>query len=133
MTSTAISHRTHSSRRSLQGDLVFWSVAGAVVAALSRPLADSWGLPRAVLLDTGLAFAILGPLLLLRVNRMRPTRALFAGFVVTNFALAPLAWAAAAFGWLPLSSAGNMALADAGVVMLALGVWQFTEMRHSHR
>jgi hypothetical protein len=51
--------------------------------------------------------------------------------VVTNFALAPLAWAAAAFGWLPLSSAGNMALADAGVVMLVLGVWQFTAMRHS--
>jgi hypothetical protein len=131
MTSTAISHRTHSSRRSLQGDLVFWSIAGAAVAALSRPLSESWGLPRAVLLDVGIAFAIFGPLMLLGVNRMRPTRALFAGFVVTNFALAPLAWAAAAFGWLPLSSAGNMALADAGVVMLVLGVWQFTAMRHS--
>jgi hypothetical protein len=131
MTSTAISHRTHSSRRSLQGDLVFWSIAGAVVAALSRPLSESWGLPRAVLFDVGIAFAIFGPLMLLGVNRMRPTRALFAGFVVTNFALAPLAWAAAAFGWLPLSNAGNMALADAGVVMLVLGVWQFTAMRHS--
>lgn len=132
MTNTAISHRTHLSRRSLQSDLVFWSIAGAVAATLSRPLSASWGLPRAALLDVGIAFAILGPVMLLGVNRMRPTRALFAGFVVTNFALAPLAWAAAAFGWLSLSSAGNIALADAGVVMLVLGVWQFTAMRHSH-
>ena len=131
MTTTAISHHTHSSRRSLQSDLVFWSVAGAVVAALSRPLSDSWGAPRAVLLEGGIAFAILGPLLLLGINRMRPTRGLIAGFVVTNAVLAPLAWAAAAFEWLPLSRAGNVALADAGVVMLVLGVWQFTAMRRS--
>ncbi len=132
MTTTAISRHTQSSRRSLQGDLVFWSVTGAVLAALSRPLANSWGVPRAVLLEGGIAFAILGPLLLLGINRMRPTRRLIAGFVVTNAVLAPLAWAAAAFGWLPLSRAGNIALADAGVVMLLLGVWQFTAMRRSH-
>jgi hypothetical protein len=130
MTSTAISRPTDSSRRRpLRADLAFWTAAGAVVAALSRPLSDSWSVPRAVLLDVGLVFAVLGPVMLLGLNRMRPTRGLVAGFVATNFLLAPLAWAAAGFDWLGLSHAGNWALADAGVIMLVLGVWQFTALR----
>jgi hypothetical protein len=130
MTTTTIARPTDSSRRRpLRADLIFWTAAGAVVAALSRPLSESWGVPHAVLLDVGLAFAILGPVMLLGVNRMRLTRGLIAGFVVTNFVLAPLAWAAAGFDWLGLSKAGNWALADAGVIMLALGAWQFTAVR----
>jgi hypothetical protein len=130
MTSTAISRPTDSSRRRpLRADLAFWTAAGAVVAALSRPLSDSWSVPRAVLLDVGLVFAVLGPVMLLGLNRMRPTRGLVAGFVATNFLLAPLAWAAAGFDWLGLSRAGNWALADARVIMLVLGVWQFTALR----
>jgi hypothetical protein len=130
MTTTTIARPTDSSRRRpLRADLIFWTAAGAVVAALSRPLSESWGVPHAVLLDVGLAFAILGPVMLLGVNRMRLTRGLIAGFVVTNFVLAPLAWAAAGFDWLGLSKAGNWALADAGVIMLALGAWQFTALR----
>jgi hypothetical protein len=132
MTSTAISRPTDSSRRlPLRADLVFWTAAGAVVAALSRPLSADWGVPRAVLLDVGLVFAIFGPVMLLGINRMRPTRGLVAGFVVTNFVLAPLAWVAASLDWLGLSHAGNWALADAGVIMLVLGVWQFTALRPS--
>jgi hypothetical protein len=132
MTSTAISRPTDSSRRlPLRADLVFWTAAGAVVAALSRPLSDGWGLPRSVLLDVGLAFAIFGPVMLLGLNRMRPTRGLVAGFVVTNFVLAPLAWAAAGSDWLGLTRAGNWALADAGVIMLVLGIWQLTALRPS--
>ena len=96
---------------------------------MSRPLSESWSVSHAVLLDVGLAFAVLGPVMLLLVNRMHVTRGLVAGFVLTNAVLAPLAWAAAAFGWLPLSAAGNCALAVAGAVMLVLGVWQFTAMR----
>jgi hypothetical protein len=133
MTSTAIPHRTQSSRlRSIQADLAFWSVAGAIVAALSAQLAASWGVPRGVLLDVGLAFAVLGPAMLLGLNRMRITRGLVGAFVVTNLVLAPLAWVAAACGWLPLTGAGTWALADAGVVMLVLGLWQFAAMRSSH-
>ena len=131
MTTTAISrHDTDSARRrSLRADLVFWTSAGAVVAALSGPLARWWDVPRAVLFDGGLAFAILGPILLLGINKMRPTNGLVAGFVVTNFLLAPLAAAAAWFGWLGLSRAGDWALADAGAIMLVLGVWQLTALR----
>jgi hypothetical protein len=131
MTTTSIStHPTDSARRrSLRADLVFWTSAGAVVAAVSGPLARWWDVPRAVLLDGGLVFVVLGPILLLGINRMRPTRGLVAGFVVTNFLLSPLACAAAWFGWLGLSRAGNWALADAGVVMLVLGVWQLTALR----
>jgi hypothetical protein len=131
MTTTSISPRPIDSarRRSLRADLVFWTAAGAVVAALSGPLAHWWGVQRGVLLDGGLIFVVLGPILLLGINRMRPTRGLVAGFVATNFLLAPLAWAAAWFGWLGLSRAGNWALADAGVVMLVLGAWQLAALR----
>ncbi len=131
MTSTTISRHTDSARRrSIRADLVFWTAAGAVVAALSGPLAHWWQVPRAVLLDVGLAFAVLGPLLLLGLYRMRPvSRGLVASFVVTNFLLAPLTAAAAWFDWLGLSAAGNWALADAAAVMLVLGVWQFAALR----
>jgi hypothetical protein len=129
MTSTTISHRTDSRRRSIRADLVFWTTAGAAVAALSRPLSDSWGVSRAVLLYVGLVFAVLGPAMLLGLNRIPATRGLVAGFVLTNAVLAPLAWVAAAFGWLGLTGAGNWALAAAGVVMLALGAWQFAALR----
>lgn len=90
-------------------------------------------MPHAVLLDVGLAFAVFGPLMLLGLNRMRPTRGLVSGFVVTNFLLAPLTAAAASFDWLGLSAAGNWALADAAAVMLVLGIWQFTALRPSDR
>jgi hypothetical protein len=134
MTSTVISRPTDSSRRrSLQADLVFWTAAGGVVAALSRPLSAEWGVPRAVLLDVGLVFLIFGPVMLVGLNRMRPTRGLVAGFVVTNFLLAPLTLIAAGCDWLGLSRAGNWALADAGVVMLVLGLWQFSVLRSFNR
>jgi hypothetical protein len=130
MTSTTISFRTDSSRRrSVRADLVFWTAAGAVVAALSRPLSESWGVSRAVLLDVGLVFAVLGPVMLLGLNRISATRGLVTGFVLTNAVLAPLAWVTAGFGWLGLTRAGNWALADAGVVMLVLGAWQFAALR----
>ena len=112
---------------------MFWTAAGAVVAALSGPLSNSWGVPRAVLLDVGLVFAILGPLLVLGVNRMRVTRGLVAGFVVANFVLAPLSLAAAGLDWLGLSRAGDFALAAAGLVMLVLGIWQYTALRSFRR
>jgi hypothetical protein len=131
MTSTSISSRPIDSarRRSIRADLVFWTSAGAVVAALSGPLAHWWGVPRAVLLDGGLTFVILGPVLLLGVNRMSPTRGLVAGFVATNFLLAPLTAAAAWFDRLGLTRAGNWALADAAVIMLVLGAWQLAALR----
>jgi hypothetical protein len=135
MTTTSISAKSRPAdsarRRSVRADLVFWTSAGAVVAALSAPLARWWDAPRQVLLDGGLAFVILGPVMLLGLNRMRATRGLVAAFVVTNFVLAPLAWAAACFDWLGLSRAGNWALADAGLVMLALGAWQLAALRRS--
>ncbi|WP_067338738.1 hypothetical protein [Mycobacterium sp. 1245111.1] len=86
-----------------------------------------------MLLDVGLVFAIFGPFLVLGVNRMRVTRGLVTGFVVTNFVLAPLSLAAAGLDWLGLSRAGNWALADAGLVMLVLGIWQYAALRSLRR
>jgi hypothetical protein len=134
MTTASISTRTRPTDatrwRSIRADLIFWTVAGAVVAALSGPFSEWWNVPRADLLIGGLAFLVAGPPLLFGLNRIRPTsRALVLGFAVTNLLLAPIVWAAAFFGWLSLSAAGNWALADAGAVMLALGVWQLTASR----
>jgi hypothetical protein len=134
MTSTSISaqpHHTDSARwRSIRADLVFWTAAGAVVAALNGPLAQWWQLSRAVLLIGGLTFAVLGPILLFGLNRSRPVSAvLVTAFAVTNFLLAPVTAAAAWFGWLGLTAAGNWALAGAAAVMLVLGSWQLTALQ----
>jgi len=133
MTSTSISaqprHADSARRRPINADLAFWTAAGVVIAAISGPLAHSWGVSRAVLLVGGLSFAVLGPILLLGLNRTRPTRGLVAAFVVTNFLLAPVTAAAAWFGWLRLTAAGNWALAGAAAAMLVLGGWQLTTLQ----
>ncbi|MGB6206237.1 hypothetical protein [Mycobacterium sp.] len=136
MTSATISRSTvHADTarwRSIRADLVFWTVAGAIVAALSGPIGHWWNVPRAELLVGGLAFVVGGPALLFGLNRIRPTaRGLVLGFGVSNLLLAPAMWAAAALGWLPLSAAGNWALGSAGDVALVLGVWQLIALRRS--
>jgi hypothetical protein len=136
MTTTSIAprslHADAARRRSVRADLAFWTAAGAVVAALSGPLAHSWQVSREPLLVGGLSFAIGGPILLLGLHRVRPvSRGLVAAFVVTNFLLAPITAAAAWFGWLGLSAAGNWALVDAAAVMLVLGLWQLATARRS--
>jgi hypothetical protein len=138
MTTATISARTvHSDDarwRSIRADLLFWTVAGGIVAALSGPLGDWWNVPRAELFIVGLSFLVVGPALLFGLNRIRPTsRGLVLGFGVSNLLLAPTLWAAAALGGLPLSGAGNWALAGAGDVALVLGVWQLTALRRSRR
>ncbi len=138
MTSASISARprqTDDSRwRSIRADLGFWTAAGAVVSALSGPLGHSWNVPRAGLLVGGLSFVVGGLALLFVLNRTRPaSRGLLLGFGVSNLLLAPTVWAAAALGWLPLSVAGNWALAGAGGVALVLGVWQLIAVRRSRR
>jgi hypothetical protein len=55
------------------------------------------------------------------------------GFGVSNLLLVPTLWAAALGGWLPLSAAGNWALAGAGDVALVLGIWQLNALRRSRR
>lgn len=137
MTSTSNSAISPNLRRgdltrwqSIRADLIFWTVAGGVVAAMDRPLSEWWNAPRTVLLVGGLSFVALGVILLLALNRVRPTPGgLVASFSVTNFLLVPIVWAAAWLSWLPLSVAGNWALVDAGAAMLLLGIWQLTALR----
>jgi hypothetical protein len=132
MTNASISVTTTDRTRwaPVRADLVFWTVMGGVVAALDRQLGAWWNVPRTTLLVGGLSFLLVGPILLLGLSRLRPTPpALVAGFGVSNLLLAPTMWAAALFGWLPLSAAGNWALADAGAVALGLGIWQLTAIR----
>ena len=115
-------------------DLGFWTVVGAVVAAFSGRLAAWWSVPRAELLVGGLAFLVGGVVLLFGLNRIRPASwGLVLSFGVSNLLLAPTLWAAAALGWLPLSAAGNWALAGAGDAALVLGIWQLTALRRSRR
>lgn len=128
--SRRIAHADVARWRSIRADLGFWTVAGAVVAALSGPIGHWWNVPRAELFVGGLSFLVVGPALLFGLNRIRPTaRGLVLAFGVSNLLLAPTLWAAAALGWLPLSAAGNWALVGAGDVALVLGVWQLTALR----
>ena len=138
MTTVTISARTRPTDatrwRPVRADLVFWTVVGAVVAAFSGPLGDWWNVSRAGLLIGGLAFLVSVPALLFGLNRIRPTsRGLVLGFGVSNLLLVPTLWALALRGLLPLSTAGNWALAGAGDVALLLGVWQLTALRRSRR
>jgi hypothetical protein len=136
MTSATISrspsHTDNARWRSIAADLGFWAIAGAVAAALNGPLGRSWNVPHAGLLIGGLSFAVGGVALLLGLNRIRPTsRGLVLSFGASNLLLAPTLWLAAALGWLPLTSAGNWALAGAADVALVLGVWQLATLRRS--
>lgn len=103
---------------------------GAVVAALSGPFGNWWNVSRSELLIGGLSFLVAGPALLFGLHQIRPTsRGVVLSFGVSNLLLAPTLWVAASLGWLPLSAAGNWALAGAGDAALVLGVWQLTTLR----
>lgn len=116
--------------RSIGADLAFWTAVGATVAVLSGPLGRLWSVPQPALVAGGVAFAVLGPGLLVGLSRIRPTpRGLVWSFGISNLVLAPLLWAAAKLRWLPLSTAGNWALSFAGLVALVLGVWQLSTLR----
>jgi hypothetical protein len=105
---------------------------GAIVAALSEPLGEWWGLPPRILLAGGVTFAVLGVGLLVGLPRIRVLpRGLVWGFGASNLLLAPLAWVAAAVRWLPLSAAGDVALMFAGFAGLVLGIWQLNTLRRS--
>jgi hypothetical protein len=127
------SHPLESERgrwRSVFADLAFWTLAGAIVATLSGPFGDWWHVPHAALLAGGLAFLVGGVGLLFGLNRVRPTpRQLVRGFGVFNLIFAPVVWATALYGWLPLSESGNWALAFAGGIALVLGAWQLNTSR----
>ncbi len=138
MTSEQISRSSHkagdAARWSIVADLAFWSVAGAIAAALSERLGKWWGIEHEVLLVVGLAFVAVGPGLLVALNRVRPTPLpLVSAFAVSNLVLAPLAWAAAWSGWLGLSTSGDRALGWAGGVALVLGIWQLSALLRSQR
>jgi hypothetical protein len=138
MTSEQISRRSSKTEDaawwSIVADLAFWSVAGAIGAALSERLGKWWGIPHGVLLAVGLAFLVGGAGSLFALDRFRPTsRWLAWGFGVFNLVLAPLAWVAALSGWLGLSTAGDRALGWAGGVALVLGIWQLSAVRRSQR
>ena len=116
--------------RSIFADLSFWTVAGVIVAVLSGPLGRWWDVPQPVLLAGAVLTGSGGIGLLFALNRMRPTqRRMVRGFAVFNLAFAPLVWVTALFGWLPLSTSGNWALAVAGDVAFVFGVWQLLVAR----
>jgi hypothetical protein len=119
-------------RRPIVADLAFWSVVGATVAALSEPLGEWWGVAQPVLLAGGVTFVALGVSLLVGLSRIRliPSGLVW-GFGVSNLLLAPLAWMGAALRWLPLSSAGDVALVFAGFAALVLGIWQLNALRRA--
>jgi hypothetical protein len=133
MTSEQISHGSNKAGDaawwSIIADLAFWSVAGAIGAALSERLGKWWGIQHEVLLVVGLAFVVVGAGLLFALNRVGAmSRRLVWVFGVFNLVLAPLAWAVALSGWLKFSTAGDWALGWAGGITLVLGIWQLSAL-----
>ena len=114
---------------SIVADLAFWSVAGAIGAALSERLGKWWGIEHEVLLFVGLAFVVVGAGGLFALNRVGAmSRRVAWVFGVFNLVLAPLAWAMASSGWLNVSTAGDTALGWAGAIALVLGIWQLSAL-----
>ncbi len=118
----------------LVADVVFWSTAGSAVAVLCEPLGRWWGVPSTALLGGGLLFVVGGAGMWLWLRRARPvSRHLLQGFGVANSMLAPALWVMALCHWLPVTGAGNWALASAGDVALLLGAWQLIASRRAGR
>ena len=133
MTSNQISRRSNKANDaawwSIVADLAFWTVAGAIGAALSERLGQWWGIQHEVLLVVGLAFVVVGAGALFALNRVgaMSRRGVWV-FGVFNLVLAPLAWAMASSGWLNVSTAGDTALGWAGAIALVLGIWQLSAL-----
>lgn len=126
----ALTHETDQHWHPIVADLAFWSIAGAGVAAFSGPLGRWWGVPPDALLAGGALFAVAGTALWLVLRKIRPMpRRLVWSFGAVNMSLAPIAWAAALCHWLPVSTAGNWAVASAGDAALVLGAWQLSVLR----
>ena len=133
MTSNQISRRSNKADDaawwSIVADLAFWTVAGAMGAALSERLGQWWGIQHEVLLVVGLVFVVLGAGALFALNRVGAmSRLVVWVFGIFNLVLAPLAWAVASSGWLNVSTAGDRALGWAGAIALVLGIWQLSAL-----
>jgi hypothetical protein len=116
--------------RSAWIDLGFWTVVGAVAATASEGLGALLGIPTQWLVTGGIGTLVLCIVLLWLIQRSRPLSSkLIWVFFISNAVGAPLAWIMALTGALPLTSAGNWALAIAGDVMLVLGIYQFYALR----
>jgi len=119
-----------SGRESVLADLYFWSVAALVVAAFSKPLADTWGAPRVVLVGVAAVIFVLGLSAVMALRRVRPlpTR-LIRTFGAGNILTTLVALAASSGDWLHLSGAGNTALATVAGITLLFGAWQLVSAR----
>jgi hypothetical protein len=134
MTSQSVSRSQDQSQDQLWpavfADLAFWTVAGLLGALLCVPIGDLADI-RPLWVAVGAAgLGVVAFALLLGLGRLRPvSRGLVWAFAIGNFALAPGVWLTAFAGWLPLSSAGNWALAVCGDAMLVLGLYQLSVLR----
>jgi hypothetical protein len=130
MTSQSLSRSHDHLWPAVFADLAFWTVAGLLGALLCVPIGDLANVrPLWFAVGAG-ALGIVAFGLLLGLGRLRPvSRGLVWSFAVGNLALAPVVWLTAFAGWLPLSSAGNWALALCGDAMLVLGLYQWSVLR----
>ena len=134
MTSDALpqsfSHADDRLWRAIVADLAFWTIAGALAAAVSAPIGDLIDV-RPLWFAMGAAgLAAVSVASLLGLNRMRPvSRQLVWGFAIGNLVLAPMVWLTALLGWLPLSSFANWGLAACADAMFLLGLYQLYALR----
>ncbi|HET6167154.1 MAG TPA: hypothetical protein VFE07_10025 [Marmoricola sp.] len=122
--------RADSGRAPVLADLVFWTVAGTVVIALSGSLDSTWGTDRAALVVVAGVLVVGGLAALAALWRTRPMpRRLVRVFGVANLGIAPVVLVAALIDLLDLTGSGNAALAGVAVVTVVLGAWQLAGAR----
>jgi hypothetical protein len=111
-------------------DLAFWTATGGLAALLSVPIGRLIDV-RPLWLAVGAAgLAAVSAGLVFLLDRLRPaSRRIVWGFALGNLAAAPVLWLAALFGWLPLSSAANWALAACAYAMFVLCLYQLYVLR----
>ena len=129
-------HNAAESRRELPVlvDIAWWGIAGAGVALGAGRVGRWWGIEPLPLAIAGGALALSALGLWAWVHRGGPMRRpMVQVFGAANLALAPAVALVGLFHWLPLTLAGNEALATAAVILLALGTWQFTTARADRR
>jgi len=128
---TALTTGSNLLRRALQIDGVFEAVLGAILIFGARPLAALFGLnASAILVGAGVMLFFVAALLFRIAAREPADRPAALSIAILNVAWVILSTIVLLTGWLPLSTAGNWAIAlVAGVIAVfaALqfyGVWQ---------
>ena len=123
---TALTTGSNLLRRVLQSDGVFEAVLGAILILGAKPLAPLFGLDApAILIGVGIVLLISAALLFRIAAREPADRPTALSVAILNAAWVVVSAIVVLTGWLPLSTAGNWAVALIAGVIAVFAALQF--------